>query len=89
VDTQALDVLEQKVGQILERLKSLRTENDELRNAVQQWEARYQEISTKLEDITRERDELAGNQRDTAKEERVRHKVTELLSRLEAAQSLA
>jgi len=85
VDIQAFDVLEQKVSQILERLNRVRSENEELRNAIREWEARYQEVAAKLEDIKRERDQLAENQRDANKEERIRQKVVELLARLEAA----
>ena len=85
MDIQAFDVLEQKVSQILERLNRVRSENEELRNAIREWEARYQEVAAKLEDIKRERDQLAENQRDANKEERIRQKVVELLARLEAA----
>lgn len=85
MDIQAFDVLEQKVSQILERLSRVRSENEELRNAIREWEARYQEVAAKLEDVQRERNQLAENQRDTNKEERIRQKVVELLARLEAA----
>ncbi len=85
MDIQAFDVLEQKVSQILERLNRVRSENEELRNAIREWEARYQEVAAKLEDVQRERNQLAENQRDTNKEERIRQKVVELLARLEAA----
>lgn len=85
MDTQAFDILEQKVSQVLERLNKLRSENDELRTQVQEWEARYKEAVDKLEDVGRERDKFADNQRDGTKEELIRRKVEELLSRLEAA----
>ncbi len=85
MDTQAFDTLEQKVTQVLEKLGRLRSENDELRQQVQEWEARYKELHTQLEGLTRERDKLAENQRDEKKEERIRQKVVELLSRIEAA----
>lgn len=85
MDTQAFDTLEQKVSQVLEKLGRLRSENDELRQQVQEWEARYKELSSQFEGLTRERDKLVENQRDEDKEERIRQKVVELLARLEAA----
>ncbi len=85
MDTQAFDSLEQKVNQVLDKLNRLRSENDELRTQVQEWEARYKEAIDKLEDVGRQRDKLAQNQRDGDKEERIRQKVVELLTRLEAA----
>ena len=85
MDTQAFDILEQKVSQVLEKLGRLQAENEKLRSQAKEWEARYKEASQKLEGVTRERDSLAGNQRDVDKEERIRQKVAELLARLEAA----
>jgi predicted nuclease with TOPRIM domain len=85
VDTKAFDTLEQKVSQVLEKLDHLRSENDDLRQQVQEWEARYKELSDQIEGLTRERDKLVENQRDETKEERIRQKVVELLARLEAA----
>ena len=69
MDTQAFDILEQKINQVLQRLNRLRSENDELRTQVQEWEARYKEAVGKLEDVSRERDKFAENQRDETKEE--------------------
>jgi predicted nuclease with TOPRIM domain len=85
VDIQAFDVLEQKVSQILEKLNRMRAENENLQTSVREWEDRFKEVAAKLEDVTRQRDQLAENQRDSAKEERIRQKVVELLARLEAA----
>ena len=85
VDTQAFDILEQKVSQVLEKLGRLQSENEKLRSQAKDWETRYKEASQKLEGVTRERDSLAENQRDVDKDERIRQKVAELLARLEAA----
>ena len=85
MDTQAFDILEQRVTQVLDKLNRLRSENDGLRQQVQEWESRYEEANTKLDSLTRERDKLMENQPDQEKEERIRQKVVELLARLEEA----
>ena len=85
VESMSFEVLESKINLVLERLKTLQAEKAELQREADTWRQRYEEAAGQLEELTRERDSLAQNQRDPEQEELIRAKISALLSKLEAA----
>ena len=84
-DTQPFEALEAKITQVLERLKALHTERNELQKQVTAWQSRCEEAKRQLDEVSRERDSLRHNQRDHEQEELIRTKIAALLAKLEAA----
>jgi len=85
IDPQPFEALETKIGQVLDRLSVLQSERNELQKQASMWQSRYEETARQLDEISRERDSLKRNQRDSGQEELIRTKITALLAKLEAA----
>jgi len=85
VDARSFETLEAKINEVLERLGTLQAEKQELQRQVEVWRGRVEEAERKIEELTREKDALRLNQRDTEQEELIRSKIEALLSKLEAA----
>jgi FtsZ-binding cell division protein ZapB len=85
VDTKPFEVLEEKINQVLIRLETLQVEKKELEDQVLKLRTQYEEAAQKLDEVTRERDDLRDNQRDTEQEEIIRSKITALLAKLETS----
>jgi FtsZ-binding cell division protein ZapB len=83
VDMKPFEVLEEKINQVLTKLEILQTEKKELEEKALDWKTRYEEAAAKLDEITRERDDLKQNQRDTSQEDLIRSKISALLAKLE------
>ena len=79
MDFSQFEELEQKVLGIIERLKDLRSRNEELQEKVRTLEAEIQQQATENKRLLSQCEELRDNQRDAQKEELVRKKyVAEL-----------
>jgi FtsZ-binding cell division protein ZapB len=85
VDARSFETLEAKINDVLERLGTLQAEKQELQRQVDIWRGRSEEAERKIEELTREKDALKLNQRDTEQDELIRSKIEALLSKLEAA----
>lgn len=85
MDARSFETLEAKINEVLERLGTLQAEKQELQRQVEVWRGRVEEAERKIEELTREKDALRLNQRDTEQEELIRSKIEALLSKLEAA----
>jgi FtsZ-binding cell division protein ZapB len=85
LETKSFEALEDKITQVLERLKTLQAEKQELQRLMEMTQGRLDEAESKIEELTRERDALQQNQRDPGQEELIKSKIAALLSRLEAA----
>jgi FtsZ-binding cell division protein ZapB len=85
VDTQSFEALEAKINQVLDRLKDLQAEKLELARKLDILQGRFDEASQQVDELTREREMLKRNQRDTAQEELIRSKIAALLTKLETA----
>ncbi len=85
MDSLPFEALETKINLVLDRLKTLQTEKNELQKQVEIWQSRCQEAEERLDELTRERDALAQNQRNPEQEELIRTRITALLAKLEAA----
>ncbi len=75
--------LERKVLSLLEHHDKLLQENSQLHSRLSALESQLRNLSTEHERISVQRDELLGHQRDQEKEELIRHKVVDLLQKLE------
>ena len=85
IDTQPIEALEAKIEEVLERMRTLQAERDELQKQVTAWQTRYEESERQLNEMARERESLKRTQRDPEQEELIRSKITALLAKLEAA----
>jgi FtsZ-binding cell division protein ZapB len=85
VDSRSFEVLEGKIIQVLDRLKTAQAEKLELQKQFDDLQARYEEASRQVEDLIREREALKLNQRNVEQEELIRSKISALLAKLETA----
>jgi len=85
VDPKSLETLELKISQVLERVKMLQSEKQELQKQVAGLQSRYDEAAQQVEQLTRECEVLKRNQRDVKQDELIRSKITALLAKLDSA----
>jgi len=83
MELQNFDNLEQQVNKLLERHRSLKNERDELVERVSRLEAEVAELKRANKALTEETEAAQRNVRDPEKEQRIKSKVDELLSKLE------
>ena len=85
MDPKSLETLELKISQVLERVKMLQSEKQELQKQVAGLQSRYDEAAQQVEQLTRECEVLKRNQRDVKQDELIRSKITALLAKLDSA----
>jgi FtsZ-binding cell division protein ZapB len=88
LETSPLEVLEAKVSQVMERISTLRAENEELRKVNQDLEARCRDLEKALDETKRslttlEKERAGWMSAQKDKEEKIRAKVSSLLEKLE------
>jgi chromosome segregation ATPase len=83
MDLTQFEELERRIVGLLERQEKIQAENKELNTRLGTLEEQLQHLSQENEDLTAQRDELVNNQRDRDKEELIRHRVVDLLQKLE------
>jgi chromosome segregation ATPase len=83
MDLTQFEELEKKIVGLLDRQEKVIAENTELRNRVSALEEKVQSLNLDNQKLTSQREELLNNQRDKKKEEQIRHKVVDLLQKLE------
>ncbi len=85
VDSKSFEALESKIGDVLDRLKTVQVEKLELQRQLEVVQAQYEEAARQVDELTRERDVLKRNQRNVEQEELIRSKISALLAKLETA----
>ncbi|HEY3294463.1 MAG TPA: hypothetical protein VGL38_03405 [bacterium] len=85
VDSQTFEALENKISQIVDRLQTVQAEKLELQKQLDAVQSQYEDAARHVEELTRERDALARNQRNFEQEELIRTKISALLTKLETA----
>lgn len=85
VDSEAFEALEEKITQVVDRLKTVQGEKLELQKQLDVMRAQCEEAARQVEELTREREALKRNQRNTEQEELIRSKISALLAKLETA----
>jgi FtsZ-binding cell division protein ZapB len=85
VDSRSFEVLEHKIIEVLDRLKTVQEEKADLQRQFDALKAQYDESAQQVEDLTREREVLQRNQRNVEQEELIRSKISALLAKLETA----
>jgi regulator of replication initiation timing len=83
MDLTQFEDLERKIVGLIERQDQLRLENNELRARINTLEEQLQRAGEENQRLLSQCTELSANQRDKDKEELIRHKVVDLLQRLE------
>ncbi|MCF7811881.1 cell division protein ZapB [bacterium] len=83
MELQSIDDLERQVNKLLERHRSIKNERDELGERVSRLEAEVAELKRSNKELKDETEAALKNRRDPEKEQRIKSKVDELLSRLE------
>ncbi|RJP81765.1 MAG: cell division protein ZapB [Candidatus Zixiibacteriota bacterium] len=83
MDLTQFEDLERKIIGLIERQDQLRSENSELRTRINMLEEQLASAGEENQRLQIQCGELTGNQRDRDKEEMIRHKVVDLLQRLE------
>ena len=83
MELQNFDNLENQVNKLLERHRSVKNERDELVERVSHLEAEVAELKRANKVLTEETEAAQRNVRDPEKEQRIKSKVDELLSKLE------
>jgi len=88
LESSPLEALEAKVSQVMERMGTLRTENEELRKTNQDLEARCGDLEKALDETkhslaTMEKERAGWMTGQKEKEEKIRAKVSSLLEKLE------
>ncbi len=83
MDIQDFQILEGKIGSVLDKLETLKQENTELNRKLEQLQVAYNEKASALETITVRLQKAESNVRDVEKEEKIRSKVSGLLDKLE------
>lgn len=85
MDPKSLETLELKISLVLDRVKKLSLEKQELEKQVAELQSRYEDAACRLDEVTRECEALKLNQRDVQQEELIRSKITALLAKLDSA----
>jgi FtsZ-binding cell division protein ZapB len=85
MDIKAFEALETKINRVLDRVRVLQDEKQQLQRKISELESRHFETVRELETARHERDSLVQNQRNPEHEEMIRTKITALLEKLEAA----
>jgi hypothetical protein len=83
MDLTQFEELERKIVSLLQRQEKIQAENTELRSRLGGLEEQMHLLTAEKEKLIVEHDELLNNQRDKNKEELIRHKVVDLLQKLE------
>ena len=78
-----MDDLERQVNKLLDQYRSVKNERDELAERVSRLEAEVAELRSENQDLKGELAEVRKSAPDPKKEERIKTKVDELLSKLE------
>ncbi|MBU0691452.1 cell division protein ZapB [bacterium] len=84
MDLESFEILEQKIGKILQKVEALKEEKGELQERYNDLQSRYTQISRELEETREERDSMKSNQRDKEQEALIRSKITALLEKIES-----
>lgn len=84
MDLESFEILEQKIGKILQKVETLKAEKGELQERYNDLQSRYTQISRELEETREERDSMKANQRDKEQEALIRNKITALLEKIES-----
>lgn len=74
--------LEQKIEKVLERLVSLREENDRLEKQVTEKDKQLAQINKRVKKLEKELNDPTRGGRDVEKEQAIRKKLTALLEKL-------
>ncbi|HEB83450.1 MAG TPA: hypothetical protein ENI92_00445 [Bacteroidetes bacterium] len=77
------EVLEAKITRVLERVETLKQENEELRRSLDALRAEYNEKAARLEEIELELAQAKSERQDVEKVETIRRKVSGLLDKLD------
>ena len=85
MDSKSFEILEGKIIQVLDRLKTVQAEKLELQKQFEDLQARFEQAARQVEELTREREALKLNQRNVEQEELIRSKISALLAKLETA----
>ena len=83
MELQSIDDLERQVIKLLDRHRSVKNERDELAERVSRLEAEVAELKRANKELKDDTETALKNRRDPEKEQRIKSKVDELLSRLE------
>jgi FtsZ-binding cell division protein ZapB len=85
VDSQTFEALESKIGEVLDRMKTVQAEKLELQSQLETLRTQYDDAARRVDELTRECDMLKQNQRNLGQEELIRSKISALLAKLETA----
>jgi len=83
MELQSLDNLERQITRLLEQLRAIRRERDDLFERVSRLESEASELRGANESLCVKIEDARRNVRDPDKEEQIRVKVDELLAKLE------
>jgi uncharacterized protein (DUF3084 family) len=83
MDLTQFEELEKKIISLLQRQEKMQAENTELHSRLGGLEEQVHLLNAEKEKLIAQHDELLNNQRDKNKEELIRHKVVDLLQKLE------
>jgi FtsZ-binding cell division protein ZapB len=84
MDLESFEILEKKIGKILQKVETLKSEKGELQERYNDLQSRYTELSRELAEAREERDSMKANQRDPEQEALIRSKITALLDKIES-----
>ena len=84
MDLESFEILEQKIGKILQKVEILKEEKGELQERYNERQSRNAELTRELEEIREKRDTMKDNQRDKEQEALIRTKITALLEKIES-----
>lgn len=83
MDLSQFEELEKKIVSLLERQEKVQAENAELCKRVGELDEQIHLLNSENKKLAAQHEELLNNQRDKNKEELIRHKVVDLLQKLE------
>ena len=84
MDLESFEILEKKIGKILQKVDSLKTEKGELQERYNDLQSRYTQVARELEETREQRDSMKANLRDPEQEALIRSKITALLDKIES-----
>ena len=84
MDLESFEILEKKIGKILQKVDTLKTEKGELQERYNDLQSRYTQVTRELEETREQRDSMKANLRDPEQEALIRSKITALLDKIES-----